>query len=153
MPPNNGLQGAARLKPDVRRHEMTDLHSIARPILSIAVVAYVYGAILGAFAAVWEWLFREGLPSWEWWQYLLAPLGIGFVALALEGVGTLVMKGDDVRQPLWKRSARVLVVFLILSRCGACPGDLQDCLSIKSTCRLTTRSRADVLPSLRVVRR
>jgi len=44
----------------------------------------------------------------------LAPLGIGLVALALEGVGTLITRGDDVRHPLWKRSARVLVVFLFL---------------------------------------
>jgi len=91
---------------------MSTGHSTNRSVLSVAVVAYIYGLILGLCALAWYWFSGEGLPDWKWWHYLLAPLGIGLAALALEGIGTLITKGDDVKHPLWKRSARMLVLVL-----------------------------------------
>ena len=78
------------------------------------VVTYLYGTVLGLFALAWELLFRDGLPKWEWWQFLLAPFGIGLVAFALEGATALITRGDDVKTPTWKRTGRVLVLFLFL---------------------------------------
>ena len=59
--------------------------------------------------------FGNGLPTWEWWKYLLAPLGIGLIALALERIGHQIARGDDVKHPLWKRSMRMLVLFLVMT--------------------------------------
>lgn len=45
------------------------------------MLAYFYGAVLGVLALLWEAAFRDGPPKWAWWQYLLAPLGIGCFAM------------------------------------------------------------------------
>ena len=98
---------------------------LGRGVVAFVAVAYVYGVFLGAFALAWEWAFRDGLPKWTWWQYLLAPLGIGFLALMLEAFWTLVMKligPDRVTDPHWKRAGRMMVVFLLMTAFILGPG-------------------------------
>ncbi len=76
----------------------------------------MYGVVLAVIALAWDLLTVTPirLPEMEWWQYLLAPFGIGLVAFALEWVGTQLTKGDDVAHPLWKRLPKLLVMFLFL---------------------------------------
>jgi hypothetical protein len=90
--------------------------SFGRRALAFAGVAYIYGIVLVAIALAWDLLTvsQHRLPELEWWQYLLAPLGIGLGAFALEWIGTQLTKGDDVAHPLWKRVPRLLVMFLFL---------------------------------------
>ena len=97
----------------------------ARSVIVFVTVAYVYGLLLGVFALAWELAFRDGLPKWTWWQYLLAPLGIGVLALILEAFWTLVMKvigPDHVTDPLWKRAGRMMAVFLLMTAFILGPG-------------------------------
>ena len=88
--------------------------SIGQRVFFTVGLVYIYGIILGAVAFSWDWLTGHHLPVMEWWQYLLAPFGIGLGAFALEWVGTQITKGDDVAHPLRKRVPRLLVVFLFL---------------------------------------
>jgi len=98
----------------VRQQGMNNRQSAGRGLLQTTVFIYLYGTVLGLFALAWEALFRDGLPELEWWQYLLAPLGIGIVAFALEGATELITRGDNVKSPTWKRSVRLLFLFLFL---------------------------------------
>lgn len=50
----------------------------------IVVLAYGYGLILGALSLAWHAAFRGGLPALAWWQWALAPLALGVVALTVE---------------------------------------------------------------------
>ena len=92
---------------------MSDQYPIRRWIRFGAIV-YTYGAVLGTLSLAWGWLFKSGFPAWKLWQYLLAPFGIGLIALALEGIGEQITGGDDVKHPLWKRSFRTLILFAFL---------------------------------------
>jgi len=94
---------------------MTNVQFTGRWVLMAAFVAYAYGALLGLFALAWDWLVRDSLPNLQWWQWLLAPLGIGLAAMALEGIGTLITKGDDIAHPTWNRAIRVVALFVVLA--------------------------------------
>jgi hypothetical protein len=60
---------------------------------AIVGIVYVYGAILGIIGFAWSWFSDYDLPRLEWWQFVLAPLAIGVVALAVEALGTFVASG------------------------------------------------------------
>ena len=97
---------------------MNRLRSGLRRASFIICLAYAYGAILGVIGLVWEWMFQPVLPSWKWWQFLLAPLAIGLIALALEGVGQLIRKSfgtDNANAPKWKRNLGLLVIFVLMT--------------------------------------
>jgi uncharacterized membrane protein len=68
----------------------------SRPTLKLGIyltgLAYFYGVLLGGLSLAWQVLFRDGWPSMSWWQWLLAPLGIGCAAMAGE---LLVQKLQD----------------------------------------------------------
>ena len=104
---------------------MHSAHLFGRRVGVFIAVAYVYGLFLGVFALAWESAFRDGLPKWTWWQYLLAPLGIGFLAVVLEAFWMLVSKvigRDHVSDPLWKRAGRMMVIFLLMTAFILGPG-------------------------------
>jgi len=65
--------------------------------MGIAFV-YGYGALLGAFTFAWSWITDGGLPQLRWWQFLLAPLAIGLVALVLEAVGIFLSNGFSLER-------------------------------------------------------
>jgi hypothetical protein len=55
-------------------------------------LAYFYGLILGGFSLAWQVVFRDGLPSMTWWQWIVAPLAVGSAAMGAEW---LVQKLQD----------------------------------------------------------
>jgi hypothetical protein len=81
-------------------------------------LAYFYGALLGAAGLAWETLFRDGPPRWAWWQYLLAPLGIGSFAIGAEW---LVQKVQDSTGfgaqglPQSKHALHLVILFVVLA--------------------------------------
>jgi hypothetical protein len=52
--------------------------------VSLLIGAYAYGLLLGGLSLAWRLLSQNGVPQMLWWQWLLAPLGIGCVALVVE---------------------------------------------------------------------
>lgn len=103
---------------DVRTQPMMTSRDFGPALLIYAVMAYGYGLVLGAFALAWDWFVRDQVPSLEWWQYILAPLAIGLVALFLEAAGTSVGRifGEgDSSQPKWKHAAALIVMFLLMA--------------------------------------
>ena len=52
-----------------------------------AVSVYVCGIILGLIGVFWTWMNGGDFPRLEWWQLVLAPFGIGAVAIILEAAG------------------------------------------------------------------
>jgi hypothetical protein len=89
---------------------------------AIVAVAYAYGFVLGCVSLLWSWAVGRGMPQLEWWQYLLAPFGIGAAAFVLEAVGTFLSNGFSSRQAV--SSARLtagkvaLVALLVLLLVG-----------------------------------
>jgi hypothetical protein len=94
----------------------------SRPVLKLGGyltgLAYFYGLILGGISLAWQVLFRDGLPSLSWWQWLLAPLAIGGAAMCGEW---LVQKVQDTTgfgnygQSKSKRVLHLLILFVFLS--------------------------------------
>ena len=84
----------------------------------IAGLAYFYGLILGGLSLAWQVLFREGLPTLAWWQWLLAPLALGVVAMGAEA---LIEKAQTATgfgaegQTRSKRALHLLLLFCILT--------------------------------------
>lgn len=87
------------------------------PIHIFLGLMYLYGLVLLAFGLGWELLFGKGLPDWSWWQYLAAPMAIGFGMWALEFVGDAVFSGLDIDkpgQPEWQRFIKILGLILLV---------------------------------------
>lgn len=102
---------------------MTENRSLFRLGAFGIAFAYVYGAVLGALALAWEGLLKHRLPDWEWWQYALAPLGIGFTAAILELIGEYLANGFALKNPVtekwWQYLAGVtLVLFMVILTLG-----------------------------------
>jgi hypothetical protein len=90
----------------------------AKFFMSLLALAYFYGLLLSAFGAAGLLLKGETFPQWTWWQYLLAPLGAGLVALAAEALFQPIQKvlidPDKKTDPVWKRLARASILIFIL---------------------------------------
>jgi len=94
------------------------MSKLAGAVGIVIALAYLYGLVVGGLVLASAWLFRDQLPALEWWQYLLAPLGLGFTALALEGLGEIIAgaRGKDHPDvPPWKRSIELVIVFVLLA--------------------------------------
>ena len=90
----------------------------ARMLVRVITAAYVYGAILGALSLAWNALLGKGVPNWAWWQFLVAPLAIGLVAITLEGIGRLLQRvfaTEGGRSPGWKRWLGRVTLFVVLA--------------------------------------
>jgi hypothetical protein len=86
--------------------------------LFIVAFLYTLGAIYGGINLLFKLPFRPTLPNWEWWQYLLAPLGIGVIAVVFEGLFDLVLRPFGINQPgtpKWRQSLGVLVLLLLMA--------------------------------------
>jgi hypothetical protein len=87
-------------------------------IVGFFALAYASGLVLGALALLWHVSFRDGLPQMTWWQWLLAPLGIGLLSIGGEWV---VQKLQDITgfgavgQTRGKRVLHLLILFLVLA--------------------------------------
>ncbi|MBK7014038.1 MAG: hypothetical protein IPH39_00345 [Sulfuritalea sp.] len=86
--------------------------------LSLLALAYIYGLLLSVFGAAGLLLNGVAFPQWTWWQYLLAPLGAGLIALAAEALFQPIQKvlidPDKKSDPIWKRAARASILIAIL---------------------------------------
>ena len=84
----------------------------------LLALAYFYGAILGAFALVWDIAFRDGPPKWALWQYLAAPLGIGLFALGGEWLVEKIQSTTGFGQSGVSRGRHALhlvILFVVLA--------------------------------------
>lgn len=90
----------------------------AKFVMSLLAMAYFYGLILAAFSVAGLLLSGDAFPGWPWWQYILAPLAAGLIALAAEALFLPIQKAlidpDKKTDPLWKRGARAGVLIAIL---------------------------------------
>jgi hypothetical protein len=94
----------------------------SRPTLKVSAylvgLAYFYGLLLGGLSLAWQVLFREGWPSMSWWQWVLAPLGIGGAAMGGEW---LVQKLQDATgfgdygNSKSKRVLHLAILFVVLA--------------------------------------
>jgi hypothetical protein len=89
-----------------------------RSIGGLVALAYFYGAILGVFALAWDIVFRDGPPKWAWWQFLLAPLAIGFFAMGGEWIVEKVQSSTGFGQSGVSPSRHALhlvILFVVLA--------------------------------------
>src|SRR5437899_1350022 len=97
--------------------QVNEPRTLFRLALFGVCIAYLYGLVVGVLALVWDWLFAHRLPDWTWWQFALAPLGIGVVAVALELGGEYLGYGFSTGRPApskWKQSVGAVVLFVFL---------------------------------------
>jgi hypothetical protein len=83
-----------------------------------AGLAYFYGLLLGGFTLVWQVLFRDGLPSLAWWQWLLAPLAIGCAAMGAEWLFEKLQSTTGFGiygENRVKRALHLLILFVVLA--------------------------------------
>jgi hypothetical protein len=112
------LLGAGKPLSFVRRREYMRTGALLGPPLALLGLAYFYGALLGGAGLFWETPFRDGPPRWAWWQYLVAPLCIGLVAI---GVEWLVQKLQERTGsgapglPAARRALHLIALFVILA--------------------------------------
>jgi hypothetical protein len=84
----------------------------------LVALAYVCGLVLGGMGLAWEVMFRGGWPSLNWWQWVLAPLAIGVVAMSAEAVFEVLRRATGFGAPdqsRGKRLAHLLILFAILA--------------------------------------
>ena len=70
-----------------------------RTVAALVGAVYLTGLIVGVFALGLPWLISGRLPEWDWWEYALAPLGIGLLGLLIEGVARMVGKALGISRP------------------------------------------------------
>ena len=87
--------------------------SSLKPLLIVGGV-YLYGLFLGGLLLAWQLFTRGSMPSWSRATYAVTPLFIGGAAMVLESIGDLILGGDRVTDPLWKRASRVLALIAVL---------------------------------------
>ena len=81
-------------------------------------LAYIYGLILGSISLAWQALFRDGMPGLSWWQWLLAPLALGALAMAAEAAFEWLQNATGFgaeRQGRVKRALHLIILFVIFS--------------------------------------
>lgn len=84
----------------------------------LVALAYFYGLLLGGLSLAWHVLFRDGWPSLSWWQWLLAPLGIGCVAMGGEWLFQKLRDRTGFGEYGQNKSKRVLhlaILFVVLA--------------------------------------
>ena len=81
-------------------------------------LAYFYGLILGGFSLAWQVLFRDGLPSMTWWQWILAPLAIGIAAMGGEWIVQKLQDSTgfgEYGESESKRVIHLVILFVVLA--------------------------------------
>ena len=94
------------------------LPRVARAVALLGAV-YAYG-LLALLLQAWPFLFGIELPSLDWWQWLLAPLACGFLAILFEWLterGAVAARGQNGER--FRLLAGVSVIALLLLVCGA----------------------------------
>ncbi|MBI3774469.1 MAG: hypothetical protein HY273_02765 [Gammaproteobacteria bacterium] len=89
-----------------------------RFIFTFLVGAYAYGSVIALLGVAAMLIKGEAFPAWVWWQCLVAPLAVGFFALALEAaflpLQKILIDSDRVDHQIWKRGLRAVILIAIL---------------------------------------
>ena len=94
------------------------VRSKPRFLVFMVGAVYAYGVLLGSLGLVWQLVIGKGFPHWVWWQFLLAPLGIGATAACGEWLFEKVQSTTGfgaVGQSRGKRFAHLLLLAAVLA--------------------------------------
>ena len=90
------------------------LRSRPRSAVFLLLGAYAYGLLLCGLALVWEVLFRNGMPQMPWWQWLLTPLWVGFIAGLIEWAFQIIQDKTGFGAEEHRRTKRFLHLLILV---------------------------------------